>query len=314
MSFARGLEGRRTEVQPKLLFKDLESIVRDTFPKNIRLEFSVVQDTWTLFCDPTQVHQILLNLCLNARDAMPDGGSLIISAENHVLDEQYAKMDHHAKAGRYVCITVTDSGTGIPPEIIHRIFEPFFTTKELNKGTGLGLSTVMGIVKSHEGIANVYSEPGRGTTFKVYLPAMATLSEGQLTQTQQNPLPRGSGETILVVDDETSILAITGQTLEHFGYRVLNAHDGAEAVAIYAERRNEISVVLTDMMMPIMGGTSLVSVLLRINPAIKIVRSSGLSLHGSGNTFPEGAVKHFLTKPYTADSLIKTIRAILDEP
>jgi PAS domain S-box-containing protein len=313
LSFARGLEGRRTEVQPKLLLDELETIIKDTFPKDIKLVFSVPQDIWTLFGDPTQVHQILLNLCLNARDAMPDGGSLLIGAENHVLDEQYARMDDQAKPGRYVRITVTDSGTGIPQEIIHRIFEPFFTTKGLNKGTGLGLSTVMAIVKSHEGIANVYSEPGKGTTFKVYLPAADASSDSQLSQTRQITMPRGHGETVLVVDDETSILAITSQTLEHFGYRVLNAHDGAEAVAIYAEKRHEIAVVLTDMMMPIMGGTSLVSVLLRINPAIKIVTSSGLHSNG-GNSSSKAGIKHFLTKPYTAETLIKTIGAVLEEP
>jgi PAS domain S-box-containing protein len=313
LSFARGLEGRRTEVQPKLLFQELENIIKDTFPKDIQLRFSVPIDTWTLFGDPTQVHQILLNLCLNARDAMPDGGSLTIKADNQIMDEHYVKTHNQAKVGRYVCITVTDSGIGIPPEIIQRIFEPFFTTKEPNKGTGLGLSTVMAIVKSHEGIANVYSEPGKGTTFKVYLPAMGALSEGQANQTPQITLPRGNGETILVVDDEASILAVTGQTLEHFGYRVLNAHDGAEAVALYAEKRNEIAVVLTDMMMPIMGGTSLVSVLLRINPAVKIVRSSGLSSYGDENRLSEAGVKHFLTKPYTAETLLKTIRGVLEE-
>jgi PAS domain S-box-containing protein len=313
LSFARGLEGRRTEVQPKLLFQELESIIKDTFPKDIQLQFCVPDDTWTLFGDPTQVHQILLNLCVNARDAMPGGGDLTISAENYILDEHHAKMNNQAKAGRYVSITVTDSGTGIPLEIIDRIFEPFFTTKEPNKGTGLGLSTVMAIVKSHEGIANVYSECGKGTTFKVYLPAMETLSAGQINPMQQAILPRGNGETIMVVDDEASILAITCQTLEHFGYRVLNAHDGAEAVAIYAEKKSDIAVVLTDMMMPIMGGTSLVSVLLRINPEIKIVTSSGLSSHGGMNSFSEAAVKHFLTKPYTAETLLKTMRAVLDE-
>jgi PAS domain S-box-containing protein len=313
LSFARGLEGRKAEVQPKLLFQELESIIKDTFPKDIQLRFVVPNDTWTLFGDPTQVHQILLNLCVNARDAMPDGGSMVISAENQVLDELHARMNNQAKAGRYVCITVTDSGTGISQDIIHRIFEPFFTTKEPNKGTGLGLSTVMAIVKSHEGIANVYSEPGKGTTFKVYLPAMETCSDGPSTQPQQTAISPGNGETILLVDDETSILAITGQTLEHFGYRVLHASDGAQAVGIYAEKKHEIAVVLTDMMMPIMGGTSLVSVLLRINPAVKIVTSSGLSSYGGGKNVSEAGVKHFLTKPYTAETLIKTIRAALEE-
>jgi PAS domain S-box-containing protein len=314
LSFARGLEGRKAEVQPKLLFKELESIIKDTFPKDIQMRFVVPMDGWTLFGDPTQVLQILLNLCLNARDAMPDGGSLVISAENRVLDEHYAKLQNQAKAGRYVSISVTDSGTGIEPEIIHKIFEPFFTTKQLNKGTGLGLSTVMAIVKSHEGVVNCYSEPGKGTTFNVYLPAMGESSEELLNQTQQSKLPQGNGETILIVDDETSILAITGQTLEYFGYRVLSANDGAEAVAIVAEKKHEIAVVLTDMRMPILGGMSLVSVLLGINPAIKIVRSSGLSSYGDGNSLSEAGTKHFLTKPYTAEALIKTIRAVLDEP
>jgi PAS domain S-box-containing protein len=313
LSFARGLEGRRTEVQPRLLFKELENIIKDTFPKNIQLRFLTAPDTWTLFGDPTQVHQILLNLCLNARDAMGDGGTLIIGAENQTLDEHYAKMEHQAKAGRYVCMTVTDSGTGISREIIHRIFEPFFTTKDVHKGTGLGLSTVMAIVKSHDGIVNVYSEPGKGTTFKVYLPAMGSSSEGQPCRSRQAAIPRGNGETVLLVDDETSILTITGQTLEHFGYRVLMASDGAAAVALYAERKHEIAVVITDMMMPIMGGTSLVTVLLRINPKIKIVRSSGLSSYGSEPPLADGRVKHFLTKPYTAETLIETIRAAIEE-
>ena len=172
LSFARGVEGERVEIQPKHLLKDLESIIHDTFPKNIRLEFSIPDETWTILGDPTQVHQILLNLCVNARDAMPNGGSLTVTVENRVLDEQYAAMNIQAKPGRYVQISVTDTGTGIPPDLVDKIFEPFFTTKELNKGTGLGLSTVMAIVKSHDGIINVYSEPGKGTTFKVYLPAM----------------------------------------------------------------------------------------------------------------------------------------------
>jgi CheY-like chemotaxis protein len=171
----------------------------------------------------------------------------------------------------------------------------------------------MAIVKSHEGIVNVYSEPGKGTTFNVYLPAKENSSEPKTKQTPEAILPHGNGETILVVDDETSILKITRQTLEAFGYGVLSAQDGAEAVAIYAENRNQIAVVLTDMMMPIMDGTSLIRVLLRIDPAIRIIKSSGLSSNFNENRFPEAAVKHFLAKPYTAETLLKTIRAILDE-
>jgi PAS domain S-box-containing protein len=313
LSFARGVGGQRTEIHPKHLLKDLETIIKDTFPKNIQLRFSTPDDVWMFLGDPNQLHQILLNLCVNARDAMPGGGNLTINVENYVMDEQYVATNLQAKPGRYVNISVTDSGTGIPQNIIDRIFDPFFTTKELNKGTGLGLSTVMAIVKSHDGIVNVYSEPGKGTTFKVYLPTTGTFSEAEQKLTAQIMMPRGNGETILVVDDEASILTVARQTLEAFGYRVFTAQDGAEALIIYGERKNEIAVVLTDMMMPIMDGTSLIRVLLRINPAIKIVMASGLSSNGSKSRFPEGEIRHFLTKPYTAETLLQTLRAILEE-
>jgi len=313
LSFARGLEGQRIEVQPKHLLNDLENIIKETFPKDIRLQFSIPNDTWTILGDPTQVHQVLLNLCVNARDAMPDGGILIVGVENCVLDEQYAAMNVPAKPGRYVVISVTDSGTGMPPGIRDKIFEPFFTTKELNKGTGLGLSTVMAIVKSHEGIINVYSEPGKGTTFKVYLPTMEVSPEARKTQSGKVSLPRGHGEMVLVVDDEASVLNITSETLQTFGYRVLTATDGAEAVAVYAKHEKEIAVVLTDMSMPIMDGPASIRALMRINPAIKIVATSGFSEDSRvGKVYGTG-VKHFLTKPYTAGTLLKVMRAILDE-
>jgi PAS domain S-box-containing protein len=313
LSFARGMEGQRTEVQPKHLLNDLVSIIKDTFPKDVRLKFSIPTDTWTISGDPTQLHQILLNLCVNARDAMPDGGSLTVAAENCVLDDQYAAMHIEAKAGRYVIISVTDSGTGIPPAILEKIFEPFFTTKDLNKGTGLGLSTVIAIVKSHQGFVNVYSEPGKGTTFKVYLPAMEGSPEGQEQEPEVVSLPRGNGETILVVDDEASIRTITSQTLVAFGYRVLAAMDGAEAVAVFAEHKHEIALVLTDMMMPVMDGPAIIHALMRINPTIKIIAASGLNSNGGLAKVSNASVKHFLTKPYTAGTLLKTIRAILDE-
>ena len=313
LSFARGLEGQRIEVQPKHLLKDLENIIKDTFPKDIRLQFSIPNDTWTILGDPTQVHQILLNLCVNARDAMPNGGNLTISVENCALDEQYAAMNIQAKPGRYVNISVTDSGTGMPADLIDKIFEPFFTTKALNKGTGLGLSTVMAIVKSHDGIINVYSEPGKGTTFKVYLPAMETSLEARKEQSEAASLPRGNGETVLVVDDEASIRSITSQTLQAFGYRVVTAMDGADALSVYVQHRNEIAVVLTDMMMPVLDGPAMIHALIRINPAVKIIAASGLNANGGVAKASSAGIKHFLTKPYTAGTLLKTMRAILDE-
>jgi len=313
LSFARGLEGERVEIQPKHLFKDVESIIKDTFPKDIRLHFSIPEDIWLILGDPTQVHQILLNLCVNARDAMPNGGSLDLSVENSVLDEHYVAMHAGAKAGRYVQVSVADSGTGMPPNLIDKIFEPFFTTKDINKGTGLGLSTVMAIVKSHDGIINVYSEPGKGTTFKVYLPAMETSFEARKEQAIQASLPRGNGETILLVDDEASILTITSQTLQAFGYRVLTAGDGAEALGVYAQHRHEIAVVLTDMMMPVLDGAATIHALTKMNPSIKIIAASGLNANGSASRISGTVVKHFLTKPYTAGTLLKTLRKILDE-
>jgi PAS domain S-box-containing protein len=314
LSFARGLEGERIEIQPKHLLKDIESIIRDTFPKDIQLRFFTPNDIWTILGDPTQIHQVLLNLCVNARDAMPLGGSLKIEAENAVLDEQYAAMNLQARPGRYVQISVADSGTGIAPELLDKIFEPFFTTKDLNKGTGLGLSTVMAIVKSHEGIVNVYSESGRGTTFKVYLPAFSGETGGSQEFLEENSLPRGNGEKILVVDDEASILTITSQTLEAFGYRVLTAPNGADALAIFAERRAEISVVLTDMRMPVLDGKAMIYALMRLKPSIKIIAASGLDVDGSVAQVLGQGVKQFLIKPYTASMLLKALRAILDEP
>ena len=213
----------------------------------------------------------------------------------------------------YVKVSIVDSGIGIPPNLLDKIFEPFFTTKETNKGTGLGLSTVMAIVKSHEGIINVYSESGKGTTFNVYLPAMEFSSKAGREQFDPINLPRGNGETILVVDDEASIVTITSQTLKAFGYRVLTAIDGADAVAVYAEHKNEIAVVLTDMMMPVMDGQATIHALTRINPEVKIIGTSGLNVDIGLSKNARTQVRNFLMKPYTATALLKALRMSLDK-
>ena len=244
---------------------------------------------------------------------MPNGGSLTVGVENCVLDEQYAAMNIDAKAGRYIIISVADSGTGIPRDHLEKIFEPFFTTKEINKGTGLGLSAVMAIAKSHGGFVNVYSELGKGTTFKVYLPAMGISSGARAPVLGKADLPRGNGETVLVVDDEASILIVTSQTLQAFGYRVVTATDGADALAIYVQHKDEIAVVLTDMMMPVMDGAATIQALTRINPGVKIIAASGLNANGGAAKVSGSGAKHFLTKPYTAETLLKALRAILDE-
>ena len=244
---------------------------------------------------------------------MPDGGGLVIDIENCVLEEKSISMNLEAKPGRYVKLRVTDSGMGMQPEVVERIFEPFFTTKEPHKGTGLGLSTVMAVVKSHGGTINVYSEPGKGTSFNVYLPAIEPTAEAQKEQLAQLTFPRGKGETVLVVDDEASILSITTQTLRAFGYKVLTATDGADAVGVYAQHKGEIDVVLTDMMMPVMNGSAAIHALMRLNPSVKIIAMSGLYDNEHRAKASGAGVEHFLDKPYTAATLLKSLRTVLDE-
>jgi PAS domain S-box-containing protein len=310
LSFARGMEGRRMEVQVRHLLSDVEKIARDTFSKDIGVRAIIPHDLWTVVGDPTQLHQVLLNLCVNARDAMPDGGVLTISAENITLDAQYMAMNPEAHAGPHVFLRVEDNGTGMPPEVMAKIFDPFFTTKELGKGTGLGLSTSLGIVQSHGGFIRVYSEPGKGTTFKVYLPAQTESSAAEAGEHVEE-MPRGNGELILVVDDEASVRQITQQTLEAFGYRVLLAADGAEALATYTTHGTGISAVLTDMMMPVMDGPATIRVLRKLNAGLPIIAASGLSANGHVAQVVSLGVKHFLPKPYTAEMLLKTLQQVL---
>jgi PAS domain S-box-containing protein len=309
LSFARGVEGLRLDVQVKHLIRDIEKIARDTFLKHIEVRTSLPNDLWTVVGDATQLHQVLLNLCVNARDAMPEGGRLTISASNLTIDAHYAGLNAEARPGPYVFLQIEDTGTGIPPEMIEKIFDPFFTTKEVGKGTGLGLSTSMGIIKSHGGFIRVYSELRKGTKFRVYLPAQTGAAAETVDQSAE--MPRGHGELILVVDDESSVREITRQTLEAFGYRVVLASDGAEAVAIYASRQGEIAVLLTDMMMPGIDGPATIQVLRKMNPTLPIIAASGLSDDGQVARAMSLGVKHFLPKPYTAETLLKTLRAVL---
>ena len=310
LSFARGVEGERVALQPKHMIKEIIKILRETLPKSIEISFKIPNDLWIVSADATQIHQVLMNLCVNARDAMPDGGSISITAENVFLDENYARMHIEAKAGRFVMIGVADTGPGMSPEIQSRIFEPFFTTKEMTKGTGLGLSTALTIVKSHGGFINVYSELHKGSQFTLYLPALDKPGGADVNAVQVD-LPVGQGELVLVVDDEESIREITRGTLETFGYRVLTASDGTEALALYADKKNEIAVVLTDMVMPFMDGPATIRALQRMNPEVRIIAASGL---GAGQRGGEGAlegVSVFLNKPYTAEKLLKTLAKVL---
>ncbi|MBD2089838.1 response regulator [Microcoleus sp. FACHB-1515] len=307
LSFARGVEGKQTLLQIKHLIREIQQIAQETFPKSIEIYTDIPANLWTVTGNATQLHQVLMNLCVNARDAMPNGGTLSIHAENFVVDENYARMNLDAKVGSYIVVILSDTGTGISPEIIDRIFEPFFTTKEVGKGTGLGLSTVIGIVKSHGGFINVTSAIGEGTTFRVFLPAVNIAEPAEI---QEAEIPLGQGELILIVDDEASIREISQTSLEAYNYQVLTAHDGIAAIALYAQHQNEISAVVVDIMMPIMDGITVIRTLRKINPNVKIIAVSGLASSNQLAVETLG-IQTFLAKPYTAQELIKTIHEVV---
>jgi PAS domain S-box-containing protein len=309
LAFGRGVKGDRAVVKPVLVAQEIKQIIHDTFPKSLEFEIQADEELWTLIGDATQLHQVMLNLCLNARDAMPDGGKLSIYMNNVVIDEHYAGSHPEARAGQYVLIKVTDTGEGIPKEIQSKIFEPFFTTKAHGKGTGLGLSTCFTIVKSHGGFINAYSELGKGSAFKVYLPANTTLTATEGQTTKPPTLPRGQGELVLVVDDEEAIRDFAQLTLEHFGYRTLTASNGAEAVALYRTHQNEIAVILTDMAMPVMDGPAEIAALKSINREVRIIGMSGLDPVGGEET--TSGMVHFIPKPYSTEVLLHTLHGVL---
>jgi PAS domain S-box-containing protein len=310
LTFARGVEGERITINPRHLVDEMSDIARKTFPKSIEISGRYSEDLWTIKGDPTQLHQVLLNLSVNARDAMPNGGFLTFGAENFTADEHFASMTPGAKAGAYVALSVTDSGAGMPRATIDKIFDPFFTTKEVGKGTGLGLSTALGIVKSHGGFISVYSELGKGTTFKIFL--TAAMSDEELQQLKTSIVPiQGNGELILVVDDEPNILSITKMILEKHRYDVLLASDGTEALAIFAQQMQSIRLVLTDISMPYMDGASLARALRKMKPDLPVIASTGQGEPPGGAEFQALGVKNFLTKPYNTEKLLAAVHETL---
>jgi PAS domain S-box-containing protein len=305
LTFARGATGQRTHVNVGDVISDIGNVVCEAFPKNIRATILAPAALWTVVGDPTQLHQVFMNLCVNARDAMPDGGRLRVEAGNLLVTADNAAAHPDVAPGPYVMVTVTDTGCGIPVSIRDRIFEPFFTTKDVGQGTGLGLSTVMAIVRSHAGSVSVASDPGVHTGFTVYLPATPTTVADVSRPPRAAILPRGGGERVLVVDDEEAIRMLARRILERYGYEVMLAKDGAEATALYAEHRDRIALVITDMAMPVMDGTATIAALRALNPSVRIIGSSG---HVSS-----GALRHFVAKPYNAETLLMTVsRALRD--
>jgi two-component system cell cycle sensor histidine kinase/response regulator CckA len=309
LSFARGMKGSRVEIDVKDLVAEVERIAHDTLPKRIDIQTRVEPGLPPLVGDPTQFHQVLVNLCVNARDAMPHGGRLTISAQRmHIDDDRVVMPD--VPPGTYVMLQVDDTGAGIAPEIIDKIFDPFFTTKDPGKGTGLGLSTSLSIVKGHGGHLRATSEPGRGARFRIYLPASVG-AESESPVSESVPQVLGDGQTVLVVDDEPAILLMARRMLESAGYRVLVAADGAEAIATFRANAGSVAVVVMDMTMPVLDGVPTIQAISRIDPTVPIVAASGIGSNDRPARAASPQVKQFLQKPFTADMLLRALQQAL---
>ncbi|MGJ3247456.1 MAG: PAS domain S-box protein [Elainellaceae cyanobacterium] len=304
LSFARGTEGKPILLQPGHLISEVVQIIRQTFPKSVEIRSYIpTTNLWLVSANPTQLHQVLMNLCVNARDAMPDGGLLTISAKNLVIDDLFVQMHKDACVGNYVAVTIADTGIGISPEYLEQIFTPFFTTKEPGQGTGLGLSTTKGIIDKHGGFMRVSSEVDHGTEFTVYLPGIFSQAP---SSTHEPHTISGHNELILVVDDEPLILETTQTTLELCNYRVLTASNGIEAIAQYMQHQHDIRVILIDMMMPTMDGLTAIQTLRKVNPDITIVAMSGLVGHYHHIAESMGAIA-LLSKPFTTEDLLQAV-------
>ncbi len=307
LTFSRGIAGERVAVQLRHLIKDMVDLMRETFPRDISIEESAARDLRTVIGDPTQLHQVILNLCVNARDAMPQGGKLTITANHVELSVDEVRPYAGVKAGEFVALHVADTGHGIPPAIVDRIFDPFFTTKEVGKGTGLGLSTVLGIARSHGGFVNVDSAPEKGAAFTVYLPIAAD----ECARAKRNPSgdsPQGNGELILVVDDEAPIRKATQLLLEKHGYRVVSAVNGEAALAVALANGDAVKLVLTDLMMPVMNGVTFIRALRSVSPRVAIIATSGLTDQANHAGLNAIGVNYILAKPCTMQELLAAVR------
>ncbi len=311
LMFARGEEGTRVPLQPKHLITEIERITRETFPRSIHTQTRVCKSPPLFTGDSTQMQQVLLNLCVNARDAMPEGGTLTIGVERVQLEGAALRINPKAQPGSYVVFSVTDTGTGIPPDLMDKIFDPFFTTKPLGHGTGLGLPTVLGIVQGHHGFIHVDSKAGLGTTFQVYLPANAAGEECPSVDTASHRLPRGNGELVLLVDDEPAIGQIASVILRGQGYRTLVAADGHEALALFREHNGEIKIVVSDFMMPRLDGPATIREMRRIQTDLRSIIITGLGEDGRIAEAKAAGANTVITKPFTAEQLLNAIHPLL---
>jgi PAS domain S-box-containing protein len=305
--FARGVGGGLRLIQTKHLLADFVEVIQVGFPKSIVIEKDFAADLWPIQADPTQIHQILLNLAVNARDAMlPRGGTLRLHAANRILSEQDELPCRDSRPGAFLVMTVADTGSGMTAEVLSRIWEPFFTTKGEGKGTGLGLSTVRGIAAAHHGFVTVETQVGRGTCFSVFFPAEHP-ETGEAAGGPAPQLPRGHGELILVVDDEADVRDMTAEILAGHDYRVISCRDGVEAIGVFAEHKSEVRLVLCDVNMPNLDGTALALVLRRLSPDIGILIMTGLDGDPSPQTPESAPCIPKLQKPFTVEALVTAV-------
>jgi PAS domain S-box-containing protein len=314
LTFARGIDGERAQLRPRDLVRELVLIIEETFPRDITILRDVAEDTPMVLGDTTQLHQVLLNLAVNARDAMPQGGTLTFHIRPVQVEAGLNAYSGDIKPGLYVLLAVQDTGQGMSPEIRDRIFEPFFTTKPRGKGTGLGLPTVLGIVRSHGGFIDVVSEPGRGSEFRIYLPAVPA----EVLEEAPAAAPRridGAGRTVLICDDEPTIREVARVVLGQSGFKVLEAGNGREGLQMFTEHAQGVSLVLMDIMMPLMTGDRAATEMLRLRPDLPVIFMSGLMEQDT----IEAALKNvalpqvtLLKKPFTATELLELVGRRLD--
>jgi two-component system, cell cycle sensor histidine kinase and response regulator CckA len=313
LAFSRKVESNLRPVDLNQELEQVRNLLERTIPKMIAIELHLEDHLNVIRADPAQLEQVIMNLGVNARDAMPDSGKLVFETENVTLDQEYCKAHLGARPGRYVLLSISDTGQGMDRETLEHIFEPFFTTKGVGSGTGLGLAMVYGIIKGHGGYIMCYSEPGEGTTFKIYLPVMEGDPARNETETNRNAaVPEGGSETILLVDDEEILRDIGKDILEKFGYTVLLAADGESALELYRENPEDISLVILDIVMPGMGGKECLEEILKVNPQAKVVMASGYSINGRVKEVLDGGARAFIKKPYELKRVLGEVRKVLD--
>ena len=311
LTFSRKVEPRPIPMSLNNQIRHVQKLLGRTIPKMIEIRMNLAEDLARINADPAQMEQILMNMAVNARDAMPDGGTLTIGTENVRLDEEYCRLRAETEPGDYVLLTMSDTGRGMDQKTVEHIFEPFFTTKEVGRGTGLGLAMVYGIVKQHGGHVACYSEVGDGTVFRVYLPVISSELERESELLEE--APPGGTETILLVDDDNLIRELGVRILKRGGYTVITAENGQEALDVYAQHRDQIDLVMLDLIMPSMGGKDCLNSILRIDPQAKVLIASGYSSDASTKECIALGAKGFVAKPFRFNDLLKRVRKTLDE-